>query len=61
MKSRNYKFLNLLNEVIILKMKFDDYRVHLFGKKIIDAKGMNIYLKEWLLEKSEEIKNDGKR
>lgn len=56
LKQRNHKMLNLSRELIFLKMKPHEYRLYQLEKKIMQAKDLNSYSKEWLLEKCGEIK-----
>jgi hypothetical protein len=59
MKVSSHNFLNLLKEVIFLKMEFDEFRAVQFEQMILQTAGLNNYLREWLLEKSNEILNSG--
>ncbi len=56
MKQRNHNFLNMIRELIILKMKFGDYRLFKLEKKVMLSKDLSNYLKNWFLEKCQEIK-----
>jgi hypothetical protein len=59
-KFSSHNFLNLLSEVIFLKMEFDEYRSVQLEKKILLQKGkLNSYLYNWLLKKSIEIRKSG--
>ncbi|HMS35047.1 MAG TPA: hypothetical protein PKC91_13280 [Ignavibacteria bacterium] len=54
-RMRNHKFINLLKEIVSLKMKFDEYKLHLLEKKIGQSNEMNSFLKHWMLEKCREL------
>ncbi len=60
-KLSNHNFLNLLSEVIYLKMEFDEYRSVQLEKKVIETIGLNTYLRDWLLEKGNGIRKSGSK
>jgi len=55
MRKKNMNFLNFVNDLIKLKIKFDDFELVKFKNKVLSTKGLT-YL-NWILEKIGEMEN----
>lgn len=58
LKNKYMKFLQLTNELIKLNFKFDDYKLKLFKKKLLNT--TNVISHAWLTEKAEEMEKAAK-
>ncbi len=55
MKEKHVKFLNFVNDLVKLKIRFDEFKLMKFKKKVLST--AELINKTWILEKIVEFSN----